>query len=169
MAHASLERQLVAAQTAKVDLETKLREKDLLVERLERDRRWLAEREEKEREDKEKERVEHETARVCPSSASGGDNLICCRPTSRTSYDLRGPSFVKRAIKTSSYKRNTPLYPEARATPPTPNKPNFLPSRARSPSSNKNSAKPGPSQTHVRASSPHFKTSWTDSARPTSV
>ncbi|KAI0739854.1 spindle assembly checkpoint component Mad1 [Daedaleopsis nitida] len=58
MAHSSLERQLAAAQTAKLELETKLREKELLVERLEGDRRWLAEREKEEREEKERERVE---------------------------------------------------------------------------------------------------------------
>jgi len=52
VAHASLERQLLAAQAAKLDLETKLREKDTAIERLEKDRRWLAEREEKEREEK---------------------------------------------------------------------------------------------------------------------
>ncbi|CCM00208.1 uncharacterized protein FIBRA_02236 [Fibroporia radiculosa] len=60
MASASLERQLVAAQTAKTDLETKLREKDLIIERLEGDRRWLAEREQEEREEKERERTERE-------------------------------------------------------------------------------------------------------------
>ncbi|RDB18933.1 Spindle assembly checkpoint component mad1 [Hypsizygus marmoreus] len=60
MAHANLERQLVAAQTLKLELETKLREKDLQVERLERDRRWFADREKQEREEKERERTEHE-------------------------------------------------------------------------------------------------------------
>ena len=59
MAHASLERQLAAAQTTKLELESKLREKDLLIERLEGDRRWLAEREKEEREEKEREREEH--------------------------------------------------------------------------------------------------------------
>ncbi|KAI0740089.1 MAD-domain-containing protein [Earliella scabrosa] len=59
MAHASLERQLAAAQTAKLELETKLREKELLVERLEGDRRWLAEREQEEKEEKERERAEY--------------------------------------------------------------------------------------------------------------
>ncbi|KIM37376.1 hypothetical protein M413DRAFT_273560 [Hebeloma cylindrosporum] len=60
ISHASLERQLLAAQTAKLDLETKLREKELLVERLERDRRWFADREKEEREEKERERELHE-------------------------------------------------------------------------------------------------------------
>lgn len=64
MAHASLERQLVAAQTAKMELETKLREKDILVERLERDRRWFADREKEEREEKEQERAEHDEEKV---------------------------------------------------------------------------------------------------------
>jgi mitotic spindle assembly checkpoint protein MAD1 len=65
MAHASLERQLVAAQTAKAELETKLREKDVLVERLEADKRWLADRERQEREEKELERAEREEEKVC--------------------------------------------------------------------------------------------------------
>ncbi|KAI0317816.1 MAD-domain-containing protein [Amylostereum chailletii] len=60
MAHSSLERQLVAAQTAKVEIETKLREKDIQIDRLEGDRRWLAEREKEEREEKETERAERE-------------------------------------------------------------------------------------------------------------
>ncbi|KAJ7859581.1 MAD-domain-containing protein [Mycena leptocephala] len=60
MAHASLERKLVAAQTTKMELETKLREKDMLIEKLERDRRWFSDREQEEREEKERERTEHE-------------------------------------------------------------------------------------------------------------
>ncbi|ETW76357.1 hypothetical protein HETIRDRAFT_460753 [Heterobasidion irregulare TC 32-1] len=60
MAHASLERQLVAAQTTKMELESKLREKDMAIERLEEDRRWLAEREKEEREEKEKEQAGRE-------------------------------------------------------------------------------------------------------------
>jgi mitotic spindle assembly checkpoint protein MAD1 len=64
MAHASLERQLAAAHTTKMELETKLREKDLLVERLERDRRWFADREKEEREEKERERDEHDEEKV---------------------------------------------------------------------------------------------------------
>ncbi|OCH91982.1 MAD-domain-containing protein [Obba rivulosa] len=58
LAHASLERQLVAAHTAKTELETKLKEKDTIIERLEGDRRWLAEREKEEREEKEREQAE---------------------------------------------------------------------------------------------------------------
>jgi mitotic spindle assembly checkpoint protein MAD1 len=64
MAHAALERQLATAETARVDLETRLREKELHAEQLERDRRWLAEREEKERSEKERERKEHEAVKV---------------------------------------------------------------------------------------------------------
>ncbi|KAJ6481761.1 mitotic checkpoint protein-domain-containing protein [Mycena sanguinolenta] len=60
MAHASLERRLVAAQTTKMELETKLREKDMLIEKLERDRRFFSEREQEEREEKERERAEYE-------------------------------------------------------------------------------------------------------------
>ena len=51
MAHASLEKRLAAAQTTKLELESKLREKDLLVERLEGDWRGLAEREKEEHEE----------------------------------------------------------------------------------------------------------------------
>ena len=49
IAHASLERQLAAAQSTKLEPESKLKDKDVVIERLEGDRRWLAERE-KERE-----------------------------------------------------------------------------------------------------------------------
>ncbi|KAI8976346.1 MAD-domain-containing protein [Trametes punicea] len=59
VSQASLERQLAAAQAAKLELESKVREKDLVIERLEGDRRWLAEREKEEREEKEREREEH--------------------------------------------------------------------------------------------------------------
>lgn len=70
MAHASLERQLAALQTTKTELESKLREKDIQIDRLESDRRWLAEREAEEREEKERERREREEEKVrsprCP-------------------------------------------------------------------------------------------------------
>ncbi|KAI6024232.1 spindle assembly checkpoint component Mad1 [Pisolithus marmoratus] len=57
MAHASLERQLLAAQTGKAEAEAKLRDKESYVERLEQDRRLLAEKEQAEREQKERERI----------------------------------------------------------------------------------------------------------------
>jgi mitotic spindle assembly checkpoint protein MAD1 len=47
-----------------MELETKLREKDMLVEKLERDRRWLSDREKEEREEKERERAEYEEQTV---------------------------------------------------------------------------------------------------------
>ncbi|KAF8556643.1 hypothetical protein OG21DRAFT_1506223 [Imleria badia] len=56
MNHASLERQLLAAQAAKTELENKLRQKDIYIEQLEGDRRFLTEREQAEREEKERER-----------------------------------------------------------------------------------------------------------------
>ncbi|EAU81598.1 hypothetical protein CC1G_02614 [Coprinopsis cinerea okayama7 len=62
ISHANLERQLLAAQTANAELEAKLREKELLIERLERDRRWFADREKEEREEKEREREAHDEA-----------------------------------------------------------------------------------------------------------
>ena len=49
---------------AKTELETKLRQKEILLERLERDRRWFADREKDEREEKERDRAEHDEARV---------------------------------------------------------------------------------------------------------
>ena len=52
MARTSMERQLAALQASKTELEAKLREKDAFIERLEGDRRWLAEREKEEREGK---------------------------------------------------------------------------------------------------------------------
>jgi len=64
LAHASLERQLAALTTTKNDLEKKLREKDVAIDRLEKDRRWLAEREKEEREEKERERIEWDEAKV---------------------------------------------------------------------------------------------------------
>lgn len=69
MAHATLERQLAVAQTARTELETKLREKDVLVDRLEGDRRWLAEREKEEREEKERERAERAEEKVRPDAS----------------------------------------------------------------------------------------------------
>lgn len=53
---------------AKTELETKLRQKEILLERLERDRRWFADREKDEREEKERDRAEHDEARVRRSS-----------------------------------------------------------------------------------------------------
>lgn len=64
MTTASLERQLLTAQTAKAELESKLRDKDVLIERLENDKRWLADRETQEREEKERERAEREDEKV---------------------------------------------------------------------------------------------------------
>lgn len=64
MAYASLERQLAAVKTTKMELEAKVREKDVLIEQLERDRRWFSDLEKKEREEKERERAEHDEERV---------------------------------------------------------------------------------------------------------
>lgn len=47
-----------------MELEAKLREKDATIQRLEGDRRWLAEREKEEREEKEQERSEREQEKV---------------------------------------------------------------------------------------------------------
>ncbi|KAG6373668.1 spindle assembly checkpoint component Mad1 [Boletus reticuloceps] len=56
MTHSSLERQLLSVQAAKTELENKLRQKEVYIEQLEGDRRFLAEREQAEHEEKEKER-----------------------------------------------------------------------------------------------------------------
>ncbi|KAG9312696.1 mitotic checkpoint protein-domain-containing protein [Chiua virens] len=56
MAHAAFERQLLAAQAAKTELEHKLRQKDVYIEQLESDRRFLAEREKAELDEKKQER-----------------------------------------------------------------------------------------------------------------
>ena len=64
MTQASFERQLLAAQTAKTELEAKLRERDATIERLESDRRFLAEKENDEREERDKEREMHEEQKV---------------------------------------------------------------------------------------------------------
>lgn len=64
ISHASLERQLLAAQTSKMELETKLRESELLIATLKSDREWLANREKEEREEKEAERDIYEQAKV---------------------------------------------------------------------------------------------------------
>ncbi|KAI0781689.1 spindle assembly checkpoint component Mad1 [Irpex lacteus] len=60
MAQASLERQVLAAQTAKVELETKLREKEIEIDRLRGDVHFLGEKEKEEREGREREQVERE-------------------------------------------------------------------------------------------------------------
>ncbi|EDR02403.1 uncharacterized protein LACBIDRAFT_332507 [Laccaria bicolor S238N-H82] len=60
MSHASLERQLLMAQTTNTELEKKLLQKDLQIEKLERDRRWLSDREKEEREEKDRERETHD-------------------------------------------------------------------------------------------------------------
>lgn len=52
MASKSLERRLLAAETAKQDLEFALKEKEIAIERLGNERRWLAEREAEEREER---------------------------------------------------------------------------------------------------------------------
>jgi mitotic spindle assembly checkpoint protein MAD1 len=69
MAHASLERQLLQLRSEKVELETKLRERDSTIEQLEGDRRLLALREQSEREEKEQEQSAREKEKVRHSLA----------------------------------------------------------------------------------------------------
>ena len=63
LSHATLERQLVQAESARIETERKLRDKELVVERLERDRRYYAEREEEARLGREQDDAEHEAVR----------------------------------------------------------------------------------------------------------
>jgi len=60
LAHASLERQLSAAQSERIEIESKLCEKDIVIERLENDHRYLADRENEERQERERESRTHE-------------------------------------------------------------------------------------------------------------
>ncbi|PCH42740.1 hypothetical protein WOLCODRAFT_138047 [Wolfiporia cocos MD-104 SS10] len=57
---ASLERQLAAAHSARAELEARLRERDAAIERLESDRRWIADREREANEQRERESEQHE-------------------------------------------------------------------------------------------------------------
>lgn len=66
-----MSRELLTLKTAKVELETQLREKDAAIEKLEGDRRWLSEREKEEREARVAEGEELEKGKVCTSSISG--------------------------------------------------------------------------------------------------
>lgn len=56
---------MTSLQAAKVELESKLSEKDAKIERLEGDRRILSEREKAERDEKERERNEREEEKAC--------------------------------------------------------------------------------------------------------
>ncbi|KAH9981796.1 spindle assembly checkpoint component Mad1 [Russula compacta] len=64
LSQAALERKLAAAETTRMQLETRLRERDTKIERLEADRRWLAEREQEEREEKERVSKEREEEKI---------------------------------------------------------------------------------------------------------
>ncbi|KAH6894764.1 hypothetical protein BKA70DRAFT_1570608 [Coprinopsis sp. MPI-PUGE-AT-0042] len=88
--HANLERQLLAAQTTTSELETKLREKELLIERLERDRRYFADREKEEREEKEWELEVYDQAKANKEALREefadlrGTHSVLSRSTSQT-------------------------------------------------------------------------------------
>ena len=73
LSQAAIERRLAAAETTRLELETRLRERDTTIERLEADRRWLAEREQEEREEKERLTKEREEEKV-----SGKSPLSIC-------------------------------------------------------------------------------------------
>jgi len=59
-----------------MELESKLREKEMYIERLERDRRWLSDREAEEKAEKEKERLEREQEKVCLRCSSHTRTLL---------------------------------------------------------------------------------------------
>lgn len=77
LSQAALERKLAAAETTRMQLETRLRERDTKIERLEADRRWLAEREQEEREEKERISKEREEEKVGGISALGCSSYSC--------------------------------------------------------------------------------------------
>jgi mitotic spindle assembly checkpoint protein MAD1 len=64
LSQAALERKLAAAETTRIQLETHLRERDAIIERLEADRRLLSDREQEEREEKERVTKEREEEKV---------------------------------------------------------------------------------------------------------
>jgi septal ring factor EnvC (AmiA/AmiB activator) len=101
MANASLERQLLAAQASKTELEAKLREKDIVIERLERDRRWFAEREEKEREEKLQEQSEREEEKVRHANtyAIGAHSCSIAQGRFRTSTTTQLPRCRSREAR----------------------------------------------------------------------
>ena len=68
LSQAAIERKLAAAETTRLELETRLRERETTIERLEADRRWLAEREQEEREEKERLSKEREEEKVSNKS-----------------------------------------------------------------------------------------------------
>jgi mitotic spindle assembly checkpoint protein MAD1 len=86
LSQASLERKLAAAEATRVQLETRLRERDATIERLEADRRWLAEREQEEREEKERISKEREDEKVGSNVMRFmGNNANCRQKQTRTS------------------------------------------------------------------------------------
>lgn len=68
MASKSLERRLLAAENAKQELEAALKEKEIAIERISQERRWLADREIEEREEKTRLSEEWATEKVGPIS-----------------------------------------------------------------------------------------------------
>ncbi|KAN0114199.1 Spindle assembly checkpoint component Mad1 [Russula decolorans] len=64
LSQAAVERRLAAAETTRIQLETRLRERDSEIERLDADRQWLAEREQEEREEKERVSKEREEEKI---------------------------------------------------------------------------------------------------------
>jgi mitotic spindle assembly checkpoint protein MAD1 len=69
LSQAAIERKLAAAETTRLELETRLRERETTIERLEADRRWLAEREQEEREEKERLSKEREEEKASNKSS----------------------------------------------------------------------------------------------------
>ena len=136
LAHANLERQLVSAQTTRMELETKLREREIQVERLERDRRWLADREQEEKEERERARREYDEDKVrrhfcfgrIPLMVDPPNPSINSKPTSGRCV-LPYPPSVKSMptcwtpTRPSPTRTPSPLPPTMLSSPLSPHKP----------------------------------------------
>lgn len=70
MATKSLERRTIVAENAKAQLECELKEKEIVIERLGKERLWLAERETAEQEEKTRFMAEWAKEKVCWSSST---------------------------------------------------------------------------------------------------
>ena len=156
MNRTSFERQVATAQTAKLELESKLREKELLIERLEGDRRWLAEREKEEREEKEREREEHAEEKVRPTMLTPDTGLTSPargKPTPR--FVLFAARSRRCESNTSTWRRSIRRSLEAPPSQPSPKSRRLPPSLAKSAFSKKSSPNSNisPRSVHARLTS----------------
>jgi mitotic spindle assembly checkpoint protein MAD1 len=83
LSNASIERELMHAKAVRSELEAKLREKEVAVERLERDRRWLADREKEEsvaRENAEREGEEEKVSYPSHTATTSCGSFVSEKP-----------------------------------------------------------------------------------------